>query len=54
MISPATITPSELPSLPLDERRDLPDTAVIYAVLAGDTAPTPSKDSDPQSTGRPR
>ncbi len=25
-----------LPSLPLDERRDLPDTAAIYFVLAGD------------------
>ncbi len=26
-----------LPSLPLDERRDLPDTAAIDGVLAGDT-----------------
>ncbi len=26
-----------LPSLPLDERRDLPDTAAIYFVLVGDT-----------------
>jgi hypothetical protein len=26
-----------LPSLPLDERRDLPDTAGIYFVMAGDT-----------------
>ncbi len=54
MTSLTAINPTALPSLPLDERRDLPDTAVIYAVLAGDTAPTPSKDSDPQSTGRPR
>lgn len=27
MNQPFTITPSELPSLPLDERRELPDTA---------------------------
>jgi len=26
-----------LPSLPLEERRDLPDTAAIYVVMAGDT-----------------
>jgi len=26
-----------LPSLPLNERRDLPDTAAIYFVLAGDS-----------------
>jgi hypothetical protein len=26
-----------LPSLPLDERRDLPDTPAIYVVMAGDT-----------------
>ncbi len=39
----ATITPSELPSLPLDKRSALPDTAAIYFVLAGDTAPMPSK-----------
>jgi len=32
-----TIAPSELPSLPLEGRRDLPDTAAIYFVLAGDT-----------------
>ncbi len=37
MNSPITITPSALPSLPLDERRDLPDAAAIYFVLAGDT-----------------
>ncbi len=37
MIDTSAITPSALPSLPLDERRDLPDTATIYFVLAGDT-----------------
>ncbi len=35
MNPPITITPSALPSLPLNERRDLPDTAAIYFVLAG-------------------
>jgi hypothetical protein len=40
-----TAAPSltELPSLPLDERKNLPDTAAISFVLAGDTAPLPSK-----------
>ncbi len=28
-----------LPSLPLDERRELPDVAAIYFVLADDTVP---------------
>jgi len=37
MSLPITIMPSELPSLPLDERGALPDTAAIYVVLAGDT-----------------
>jgi len=37
MTSPTTINPTALPSLPLDERRELPDTAAIYFVLAGDT-----------------
>jgi len=37
MIPFVTIIPSELSSLPLDERRDLPDTAVICLVLAGGT-----------------
>jgi len=36
-MSTATIDPTVLPSLPLDERRGLPDTAAIYFVLAGDT-----------------
>ncbi len=35
MNPPITITPSALPSLPLNERRDLPDTAAIYFVLTG-------------------
>ncbi len=43
MTQPMTITPAEFPSLPLDDHRALPDTAAIYVVLAGDTAPTPSK-----------
>ncbi len=34
---PLTIAPSELSSLPLDARRELPDTPAIYFVLAGDT-----------------
>jgi len=37
MSFPTTITPSALPSLPLDERYDLPDTAAIYFVLADNT-----------------
>jgi len=32
-----------LPSLPLDKRSALPDAAALYVVLAGDTAPMPSK-----------
>jgi len=36
MIDTSAITPAALPSLPLDERRALPDTAAIYFVLAGD------------------
>jgi len=32
-----TIDLATLPSLPLDERRDLPDETAIYFVLAGDT-----------------
>lgn len=36
MTHPTTIAPSGLPSLPLADRRDLPDTAAIYFVLAGD------------------
>jgi hypothetical protein len=35
--TPSTITLTELPSVPLDERKTLPDAAVIYFVLAGDT-----------------
>jgi hypothetical protein len=34
---------TELPSLPLDERRELSDTPAIYVVMAGDTASMPSK-----------
>jgi len=37
MTSLTAITPSELPSVALDERRSLPNTAGIYFVLAGDT-----------------
>jgi len=37
MSAPVTITPSTLPSLPLDEHRNLPDTAAIYVVRAVDT-----------------
>lgn len=37
MTQPATITPSDLPSLALNDRRDLPDTAAIYVVMACDT-----------------
>jgi len=33
----ATIIPAALPSLPLEERKALPDTAAVYFVLAGDT-----------------
>ncbi len=32
-----TITPGGVPSLPLDEGRDLPDTAAVYVIIAGDT-----------------
>lgn len=39
MNTPSTITLPELPSVPLDERKALPDAAVIYFVLAGDTVP---------------
>ncbi len=37
MNTPSTITLTELPSVPLNERKALPDTAAIYFVLAGDT-----------------
>ena len=43
MNTPATIDPTTLPALPLDECRDLPDTPAIYVVMAGDTASMPSK-----------
>ncbi len=33
----AAIIPAALPSLPLEERKALPDTAAVYFVLAGDT-----------------
>jgi len=36
MTPPVTITPADLPSLPLGERRSLPGTAAIYVVSAGD------------------
>jgi len=39
MTSLTAINPTALPSLPLSERRGLPDTAAIYFVLAGDTVP---------------
>ncbi len=32
-----TVNPADLPSLPLDERKALPDTPAIYFVLAADT-----------------
>lgn len=35
-ITATAITPADLPSLPLDERKRLPGTAAIYFVLAGD------------------
>jgi len=41
--TPSTITLTELPSVSLDERRELPDTPALYVVLAGDTASMPSK-----------
>jgi len=37
------IDPTTLPSVPLGERKALPDTAAIYVVMAGDTASMPSK-----------
>jgi hypothetical protein len=37
MISPTAIMPAALPSVPLDERGDLPMHAGIYFMLAGDT-----------------
>jgi len=37
MSLPLTIALFELPSLPLDARRELPATPAIYFVLAGDT-----------------
>jgi len=37
MSHPVTVTLSALPSLSLDERVYLPDTAAIYFVMAGDT-----------------
>lgn len=33
----ATINLLDLPSLPLDERCDLPDTPAVYVVRAGET-----------------
>ncbi len=33
----STVVVADLPSVPLDERRELPDTSAIYFVLAGDT-----------------
>ncbi len=36
MIAPTTIALAELPSPPVEARRELPDTAAIYFVLAGD------------------
>lgn len=37
MTGPPSITPATLPSLPLDQRKDLPDTAALYFVLTGET-----------------
>ncbi len=33
----APLVLAALPSLPIEDRRELPDTAAIYLVLAGDT-----------------
>ncbi len=37
MNTPATIAPTTLPALPLDDRRNLPDAPAIYFVMSGDT-----------------
>jgi len=35
----SSIVLSDLPALPIEDRRDLPGTAAIYFVLADDTVP---------------